>query len=80
MDLLEHIADDTLSAPQVASEVYGDSSFERMLFSLLPTVVLIVFSPVYLRRYYLQPVAVRAGRILWAKLVCPPRDTLRMIS
>lgn len=48
---------------------YTNVSFERLLFTILPTLLVVALSPFYLRYYYLQPARVLPRTSLWAKLV-----------
>jgi hypothetical protein len=64
------VADDSAVVSASPGELHIDSSFERFLFSLLPTLILILLSPFYLRHYHRQPLRIRSGPVLRSKLVC----------
>lgn len=70
MDFKDNIADDGAFVPRLTGDGHPDLSFERLLFSTFPTVLLIALFPFHLRYYYRQPARVFSRRLLWTKLVC----------
>lgn len=55
--------------PHPAEEFHRPSQLHQLALAVLPTLSLMILSPLYLRHYYRQPVRALPGRLLWTKLV-----------
>ena len=61
--------EDLALGPQFARRFDLTLRFEQIFLTILPAILLIVLSILYLRYYYRQPVRILSGRILWLKFV-----------
>lgn len=63
------IAQDSAANPHVAEDGRHRLTPEQLILTVVPTLVVTILSPIYLRQYYNHPVRELSGRLLSLKLV-----------
>lgn len=69
MEWPSETAQDGALAPHLAKDGRHSQTPEQFILTVIPTLVVAILSPFYLRQYYSQPVRVLSDRLLSAKMV-----------